>query len=53
MWPMFKTKMLIYQSRATLNMKFFCEITHILDKKEDARKVFVYGNDDSSFIPGP
>ena len=55
MWPIFKTKMLIFQSKASLDEKvLFGKITHHLDP--EIRKVLVrimFGNKDSTFQTVP
>ena len=55
MRPIFKTKMLIYQSKAKLDENtMFGNITHHLN--QEIRKMLVrgmFGNNDSSFHSGP
>ena len=55
MGPIFKTEMLIYQSKANLDENIlFANITHHSDP--EIRKMLVrvmFGNKDSSFHPGP
>ena len=55
MRPIFKTGMLIYQSKANLDEKhLFGEITHHLD--QEIRKMMAngkFGNEDSTFHSGP
>ena len=55
MRPIFKTEMLIYQSKANLDEKIlFGKITHHLDP--EIRKMLVngkFGNEDSTFQSGP
>ena len=54
MWPIFKTEMLIYQSRANLDVKILWKINHLLDpeiRKMQERNL--YGNRDSTFHCGP
>ena len=55
MWLVFKTKILIYQSKANLDEKIlFGETTHHLDP--EIRKMLVrgmFGNENSTFHSGP
>ena len=54
-WPIFKTKLFIYHSKANLDEKIlFGEITHHFD--QEIRKMLVngkFGNEDSTFHSGP
>ena len=55
MWPIFDTKMLIYQSKTNLDEKIlFGKITHPFDP--EIRKMLVkgiFGKEDSTFHSGP
>ena len=55
MWPIFKSKMLIFQSKDNLDEKIlFDKITHHLDP--EIRKILVrgkFGNEDSTVHSGP
>ena len=55
MLPIFETKMLIYQSKAKLDVRIlFSNIKHLIDP--EIRKMLgkgLYGNHDSTFHSGP